>query len=98
MTKPAAPMTKAKVRRPPGTMGLVAGGRQLPEYRSDHAIAAGRIPNRTSTAQPQPKTPKSEQKLAKTGFRFLLSQIFRCGVGWIYKFFMRSPKYKATYK
>lgn len=55
ITKPAAPMKKAKVTRPPGTMGLVDGGRHVPEYRSDHAIAAGKIPNRTSTAPKETK-------------------------------------------
>lgn len=57
MMKPAAPITKARVRRPPGTIGFTAGGRHVSVYLSDHAIAAGNTPKRTST-EIYPKSPK----------------------------------------
>lgn len=50
ITTPANPMIATRVSWPPGTSGGVEGGKHVSEYRSDQAIAAGRIPKRTNTA------------------------------------------------
>ncbi len=49
ITRLAAPIITARVKRPPGTTGFTAGGRQVSVYLSDHAIAAGNTPNKTNT-------------------------------------------------
>lgn len=50
ITQPAAPPMSARVTFPPGTSsGILKDGDRESEYRSDHDIAAGRIPNSTST-------------------------------------------------
>ncbi len=47
--RPAAPITTARVKWLPGTMGFTAGGRQVSVYLSVHAIATGTTPNKTNT-------------------------------------------------
>lgn len=49
MTHPAPPIMRERLSLPPGTSsGNFTDGDEL-EYRSDQAIAAGRIPNNTNT-------------------------------------------------
>lgn len=52
MTRPDPAITSERVNFPPGTSRGIFGDLDDDfEYRSDHDIAAGRIPNRTNTTQ-----------------------------------------------
>lgn len=61
MTQLAPPMTKERESFPPGTSGPTFGNSSEVEYRSDQAIAAGRIPNSTNT----PYVPAKSKALKK---------------------------------
>lgn len=52
ITRPDPAITSERVNLPPGTSrGIFEDSDDDPEYRSDHDIAAGRIPNSTNTVE-----------------------------------------------